>query len=1099
MRNLSGWKLGLKKALAAQWPEEVDCLGVDQLCDIELGLALLQAISPRSPAQALWVFLTGYPFPAVEVEGWSEEQHRALGIARHLIPYYRSEYPWLQALNAYRKTPEILRGYALDEAGSIARRPVSVAANRFEFFERTLSQTPAYQKGSLQWAEAGSYRFLNRQWHTSVNLPGEVAQQPPTGHALNGALIKPPVTADWAELIATARWMDEQTQRRGIEAAYYAQRLEKVQFELVSPDGQTLQPASRLTIDRLLHVIGMVSSGKSTLMDILAVWAARQGLHITLVVGDVVSALNRAQFFCALGLAAAPVLGASNRARHLNRLHRLVSADQTTSPLFPQHTGFRWLSTLCPLDGLRDDPQPLQIGKEPCLYLQASATDDDEPGKSKTYACPMYGACPSHRAQRDLVDARIWVATPASLVYTRVALQLNVERLRFLELVYRRSDLVIVDEADQVQVQLDTMFSPSQTLMGRSAEAWLSQIQQTVTRQLNLEGRGQLRHKEVEAWLLAHDVGQSATSRIYGWLMRNSRLRRWVETDDYFTGLTLFNNLAHELTKLVGTNAPSHTSATDWVREFDEYLKDPLGEDRPHPLAALAHQFLAVTQEERRTSAAAEWLRRKGLAISDSDEIEFIAQKLELAVLVTVMQDRLNFILRRWREVEAILRLEGGGALLFQSPPDDYEAVTPAAPMGNVLAFQYLRPNDQSTDTPGELRFFRCMGVGRWILLNLPRLFAADGVAGPNTLLLSGTSWAGTSPVFHVQVPVGGILRAPEHEVEAIHRSQFKYDPIYDEQTGRPVRVSGLKGAERANALKAMAHELARPSRAGGDSLLEKERHRLPENRQRILMLVGSYDEAKRLYLYLTRELREDWQGQVSYLVSDENQFDTEWRTEKADALQRGLVHQFASRNAWLLIAPLLAVERGHNILNEQQQAALGAVYFLVRPHPRPDDIHFAIHSINQWAVEHHAQHAWLRQVAPDMTWNAIGAAFRQAGFRRWRQLLGLSMKYSELEADDREAVTWGQMVSIWQVIGRLVRGGSPARVVFCDAAFAPALTEADDRTPAMPSLLLEMRRILRPYFNGSGGSDSALVQTLYGPLYTALVQMQGVPPDVEL
>lgn len=1101
MRNLTAWKDKLRKALAEQWPDNLESFGPAQLCDVELGLSLLLAISPHSSAEALWAFLTGYPFPASEVASWSDMQHKALGIARHLIPYYRSEYQWVQALKSYRNTPEILRGYEIDETGHITQRNVSVAADRFQTFHRTLAQAASHRKEALRWAEAGSYYFSNRRFFSSVSFPKDLLQPPPTGHQLLGVTSKPPIDVAWSELIKTAQWIDEQSQIRGLEVVNYAKRLERVRLELVSADRRELQVAKRLTIKGLMHIIGMVSSGKSTLMDILSVWAARQGLHVTLVVGDVVSALNRAQFFCALGLSAAPVLGASNRERHLNRLHRLLSAGQPETPLSPQHIGFRWLSTVCLVDGLRDDPQPLSIGKEPCLNLYTPSSEESSKSE-RAYACPLYSACPSHRAQRDLVGATLWVATPASLIYTRIAAQLNPERLRFLELVYRRSDLVIIDEADQVQVQLDTMFSPSQTLMGRSAEAWLSQVQQAVTSQLNLEGRGQLRQEEVDAWCQAHDVAQSATSRIYGLLLRNQQLRQWVESDDYFTGLTLFEDLARELSKLEHTHADGDTEVTrNWSHEFDEFLKDPLGEHQSHTLATLAHQLLVVALEERRTAASIDWLRSQNIAKVPTQIEELLAQKLELALLVSILQERLDFILRRWRQVEAILRLEGGGALLFQRPPDDYVAITPAAPMGNVLAFQYLRSNDQPADAPGELRFFRCMGVGRWILLNLPTLFAADGIAGPNTLLLSGTSWAGTSPVFHVQAPVGAILRAPEHEVEAIHQSRFAYKPINEEKTGRPIRVSGLKGTDRSNALRAMTHELARRSRAGGASLLEQERQRLPDNRQRILMLVGSYEEAKNVYRYLSDELRPDWKGQISYLVPDDNQFDSEWRTDETSnaTLQRGLVHQFAETKAWLLIAPLLAVERGHNILNDQQQAALGAVYFMVRPHPRPNDINYAIHSINHWAVDHHANQPWLQAVASEMTWGAIGTAFRENGFRRWRELISLQLIYSALEQTDRDAVTWGQLVSIWQVIGRLVRGGSPARVIFCDAAFAPNLTDEVDQPSQTPSLLLEMRRILSPYFNDSNRPDSVLVQALYGPLYAALKQMQGVPTDATL
>jgi hypothetical protein len=59
----------------------------------------------------------------------------------------------------------------------------------------------------------------------------------------------------------------------------------------------------------------------------------------------------------------------------------------------------------------------------------------------------------------------------------------------------------------------------------------------------------------------------------------------------------------------------------------------------------------------------------------------------------------------------------------------------------------------------GELRFFRCEGVGRWVVTHLPELFADESAPPANVLLTSGTSWAGTSPRYHVDVPVAGVLQ----------------------------------------------------------------------------------------------------------------------------------------------------------------------------------------------------------------------------------------------------------------------------------------------------------------------------------------------------
>jgi hypothetical protein len=210
-------------------------------------------------------------------------------------------------------------------------------------------------------------------------------------------------------------------------------------------------------------------------------------------------------------------------------------------------------------------------------------------------------------------------------------------------------------------------------------------------------------------------------------------------------------------------------------------------------------------------------------------------------------------------------------------------------------------------------------------------------------------------------------------------------------------------------------------------------------------------------------------------------------------------VDKLARTNAWLLVAPLLAVERGHNILNDEGVAALGAVYFLVRPHPRPDDITLAIQAINHWAIEQ-IENGFAN--APGTSLDERGRKFLIAAYRQWRHLLHLPMVYSTLPSIEREAVTWSQLVSIWQVIGRLVRGGREARVYFCDAAFARRTADGDEGgdTP-VSSLLVSMRRVLRPFFDDDrdvtqkvpSPHERALVRILYGPFYAAIAQIEGV------
>lgn len=1089
MRKIRKWKEQLIKDLEIQWPEKYS-LDASELCNIELGLYLLSQLSPNIPADALWVLLTGYPFPVPGSEKWSDKQLRMIGNARHLLPFYKRRYQWEQALDRYWQFEERLRLYERGENNRFNRRDVTHCAHRTNIYEDALCLPVPYASQSIKQAEAGTYWFPGSPSRNSVEIPSHFVSTEPKRHDLTGNAGRLCLTVTWEELLETSNWMDREYIERGFaDEANWEKRLSRVRLECFTGNGKTLEPAVKITFNGIMHLIGMVSSGKSTLMDILAVWAARRHLHITLVVGDVISVLNKARQFVDLGLAAAPILGRSNRVKHTNRLHNVLASEQQTDASgHCQHTGFRWLSTACPLDALRSSGTPLKVEEYPCSRLYEAG---DVKGRNPR-SCPFYSVCPFNQGQQDLVNALIWVATPGSLVYSRINSQLNKEYIHFVELVYRRSDLVIIDEADRVQLQLDMTFSPGEVLIGRGEQGqggWLNDLQQHVVNELNMAGRRQLSDQHAARWNQAHHVTQNTADRIYSLILRKPAIKKLIKNQEYFTAWLIFDNLTNDL---IEKRTPLY-----FPQVFKNYLDDPLGDKVDHPLANLARKAISADNDENTQKQIKEWIvnQQEFNKPLNDEELNNTAIRLEFALLVAILQNRLNRLVNHWKEVEELLNLDKSSYSMFHRPPKDYEAILPQSPTGNVLGFQYIR-NDINPQESGELRFFRCMGIGRWLMLHLHRLFFADGLTGPHVMLLSGTSWAGTSPNYHIQVPVEGVLQSPDKEIEAIDKSRFEFLPFINEEQ-QAITVSGKQGMARINALHQLLDKLAAQSELGGLSRLELEREKwLTPGQQRILLVVGSYKEAEETRKYLEK-IRPDWHGHVINLVPDDDTFEAEWQ-DIPSTLQRGMVHKFAETGAWLLIAPLMAIERGHNILNQYDKAAIGSLYFLVRPHPRPDDISFAVHSINQWAVDTFKDSKWFESKCKENppSLNKMGEVFRDNAFHHWRELLHLPMIFSTLPSYQREAVTWNQLAAIWQVIGRLVRGGTPARVFFCDASFAYHMICQDQQSKPDHSLLVNIQKILQPYFDETTNIDvkeKIIANTLYGPFYKAMSNIGGL------
>jgi hypothetical protein len=654
--------------------------------------------------------------------------------------------------------------------------------------------------------------------------------------------------------------------------------------------------------------------------------------------------------------------------------------------------------------------------------------------------------------------------------------------------------------------------------------SWLDEVARHKVAELAEQGRLQLSSQEVDDWTNAFNTVTAAHDRLYALLVQDPPLRRWI-IEDYFSAVTLHQWLINAWFPELRPDASPDAIPKDATGEarqqakeridriLDRFRDEPLEEHRAidpdddataavnglvHLTLELLHAPRGATTRQRLRDALLDLVGDDERIVADLDAH---ATRFEFTLILAALHHRLNFMTGLWQRVEAALNLESTSNVLSRRPPRDYEPVIPESPMGNVLGFQFQlgEPNREGHQS-GELRFFRCGGVGRELLLSLTDLPAVDDRPGPNVLLMSATSWAGTSSRYHVHAKVGAVLRPHDEEVEAVLQTEFRKEFLYWPGSNTPLRLSGSAPERRPHVLTQMLHQLAVPDRSLADatSMLDLELAEIDDpERRRILLLVGSYVEARRAAEYLNSI--PEWTGRVTLLISDDADLDDAWIQLPGDSsvrtLRRGDVASFARAGGEVLVAPLLAVERGHNIVLPGGKAAIGSVYFLARPHPRPDDIALAIQAINDWAVRQvrgssrEFSKAALAAGTPDLA----GLAFRREARKKWNRFLTRQLSWSSLPEEEKVAFTWDQLVVMWQVIGRLVRGGVPARVVFVDAAFSPREAGLSAIDSPATSLLASMRDVLAPYFTDDSpmpAIDRSLVTALYEPLYRALAGM---------
>ncbi|WP_026313819.1 hypothetical protein [Actinomadura flavalba] len=1132
---------------------------LEVLCPVELGLTLLRRLDERQPPTSVWALLGGYPFAQAAGLARTPEQQWMITCVRHRLWPLRRREAWVQALRDYRALDPSVRAFRLAaDLGSFEWTGATALTGRFDVYEKALETLPDFVERPLAPAEAGDHFYFDRDERVEVTIPDDVADRPEpspphdltTSTPTNGAALEVP----WTELEEAAAWMDGRAAPG--ERANWWESVHQTRLLVRGSHGGDFLPGEALRLDGLLHAVGMVGVGKSTLMKVLAVWAVRrdQPLRITLVVGDVAEQLRTAEElrgFLGDG-AVVPVIGSSTREQHVEGLHRrLAGRGHLLLAGHHEEHGFGDLSTACPLDALRGAERPVRPVDAPCSRLYAATGEPDDRRRPRPSGCPLWHACPRHGAARAQVDARVWIANMASLVMSPVAPELGGVSLRQLELACLRSDIIVVDEADRVMMNLDLMFAPTATLVSRGPHSWLDTLHTHSISELSQEGRIQLSDRRVRDWEVALSVVTGATNLLYAMLIANERLREWVGIE-YFNSWTLQAKLLTELFRTddpppSGERAPAGagdgptSSRARMEAAFDQFRDDPLGDQGPYESVAdrlaaatqdLLHTLNPLSAAKRLDSVLDELRAMKADAAPEPDEdaaqsaepgpddedVPF-ASKLEFTLLLSALHHRLDRLTYLWPQVEDAMRLNSADNELVRRPPMDYMPLVPESPMGNVLGFQYVVDEREAAAeaVTGTLRFFRCTGVGRELLLSLPSLGAdtAAGRGGPHVLLLSGTSWAGTSTRSHVVAPVGAVLGPSAEARTRLRNTVFSTGFCYGDD-GEPISVSGQPRRVQASLLRAVVDRLGKPGPHGISPLQEEINNVEDPRRRRALLLVNSYQDARSVADQLNA--MPDWQGHVKALVADDADV-TEAVGGADDAVPAGTVrrgevgHLATDAMLHVLVAPLLAVERGHNILNRNQNAALGVALLLTRPHPVPTDVGLSVLAINDWESRvtrglgvSGAEPASLSELtAAHASLDAAARAFRTSARSEWGRLLTRRYAYSALSKEELRSFAWDQLVVLWQVIGRLVRGGVAARVVFVDAKFAPGLAAAKApgarpttvrRDNAKTSLLYNIRDVLRPYLAPLPDdapvdpADAQLATLLYEPVYLALCDL---------
>lgn len=1007
--------------LSAQFQTINGAMSLSRFAAVEAVLHLLSLCAPNADPTKAYLLFTHYQF--IGTTGCSPMEH-TLQRARLMIGYYRSQKYWQDDLHAYRdhrynafrafSIEENERGVSFFKLEEVYPYPYKDRANEWQRFWPEHMENlnfPVY-------AGAGTYKYtypnLGDGEVETVSIKFDNDYVPTTQSFVSEKGCRLTISISLDDLLDAAKQMSE------IHPGDPCYMILKTNI-LKQIVGSSVQLCTELNIHEVVNIVGMVGSGKSTLIKVLSFWCHQRGYRIAVVVDTVAEVLNLQKYFSTMGVACSPLIGRNERLKYINQV---TQPDETCLPV-----GFsQYLTSACFIDGM--DAQhcdALAFGKEPCYSLKKGG---------KKHLCPYFEHCPGTKMLRECYTASIVITTVAGFAASRVGPM----RETFLELAMRNFDLVVFDESDRVQKTLDQFFMPE-----TSFNNYISECAEDCSAYMKLSSK----RREENPAVQRYDEMQRQSVTVLSCVVKSlhHELGSWkkIAHGDPFSALTLLEDMHRE---------ENEYAIPQSVYEMIYNLIDPQDEDRMRQstLWAVLESSCKSTDESFFNRMYSNWLDELGadFPLPEKDRIMLIQDARIKLILRLIYFD--HFIRDLSDAYESSHETAYGQNELFgflQNRFRQQQYFLPSALCGNLFG---LKKTDDE-----DIILFRQFAFGRSLMKDLPYL-RTDNLgkpAGPHVILLSGSSWAEGSYEYHVNRPVNYILEADAEKRAFLQKTRFF-------ESGFPERISGAGDEQRTAQLRIVTQKTV--------ELVIREYER---KAGKILLVVNSYAQAQEVQKILETSLRKaNCPACVCRMVSDAISIQNDEGT-----VRRGEVSRFAKMVEDILIAPAMAIERGHNIVDEHGHSALCAVFFMVRPMAVPDDIQQKGCKLNGFVEAH------CKRTSNESLFE-YNARIRQFAAQQWAKMSkSKSFGLAELDENERKDVVATLFVLILQIFGRLARVTDVTKpephVYFIDGAFRSREGQKDDF-----DCLSELGRYLD---NLMARKESAeIAKTLYAPFYIA-------------
>lgn len=993
----------IKRSLKNYFPTSVN---IDDFIKAEMTLALLEKCKPEGDPTKAYLLLHNYSLLGEVV---CDETAFLLQKAHRLLHSCSSKMNWAKVLENYRNAQPEFCLYIFTEKIEKGSKVLKFARNTelavepdradvyFEYIRKHKEDR------HFGYANGGKYSYSIKDktssivYSADVEIPDRTPQMP---------ISSPPkktrktISVSTDELLASSAEMAEK------KPDDYCYSILKSNTLKAVTEGN-VKSANRLEIDKITNLVGMVGSGKSTLMKVLSYHLAKADKKIVLVLDTVSSVLEMCSYLSQFGVSVSPVIGWGGREKYIDQVAKAHEK-------YLQNEYSKYLTAPCIIDGMAknksDKSSAPMFGNEPCRSLMKN---------KKHYNCPYMDICPAVRMYRDVYTSNVIVTTVQGLA----AIRLLGDNKLFLEYVLEQADLVVFDECDKVQKTLDEFFTPSASFdkFRQNAAALCSEAMNKETEALD----GMEKNESGYIRKLMRSLGVCMAVReainAYGGTWRTILSRT-------FSAEILYQAICREnqKNKYISDKSLEHmrrvTIGLDHDKDIEHILKFALSEDDLKIFSSNISDWL--TDNNCKPDKTFSDHIKLYLVVAEFDNYirEISDSYLFLPYERKTQQELTDFLSTRFTAQQKIL---------------------PSSAMGNLFGMK--------NDPQKGLILYRQYAFGRALMDRMPwlRLTEEGQPAGPNVLMLSGSSWADGCLQYHVNVPVKYLLEAEEWKRRKIAESKMI-------DLGTAIRVSGSGSEEREENLTEVIKKIM--------GTIEAELR----SEGKLLMIVNSYSEAQTVANYLNRLLSNG--KTVACMRREADEFDE-------NMILRSEIADFSDHSADIMVAPAQAIERGYNIVDKDGHSAFGSVFFLVRPMEVPDEISSKCTKLNGY-LERHCVLSGKK--------NAFdrAAKLRSEATRQWSLMERQGkMQLSSLDPVMKLDVTASLFVLILQIFGRLCRitdESKPApRVYFADGAF-----RRSEKNTAGYDLLNELIDYLDSMIDNK--ETGKIAETLYQPFYEA-------------